>query len=97
MAILELRAARGWSKQKTADSFHLTAATIATWMRRLDETGPDVLVQLPEPVNRFPDFIRYAVQQLKSLCPNMGKVKIAEVLARGGAGCILAPRPSDGC
>ena len=84
MAILELRAARGWSKQKTADSFHLTAATIATWMRRLDETGPDALVQLPEPVNRFPDFVRYAIQRLKSLCPSMGKVKIAEVLARAG-------------
>jgi hypothetical protein len=84
MAILELRAARGWSKKKTADSFHLTAATIATWVRRLDETGLDALVQLPEPVNRFPDFVRYTVQRLKSLCPSMGKVKIAEVLARGG-------------
>ena len=31
MAILELRAARSWSKQKTADSFHLTADTITTW------------------------------------------------------------------
>ena len=50
MAILELRAARSWSKQKTADAFHLTAATITTWMRRLDESGPDALVQLPEPV-----------------------------------------------
>jgi len=84
MAILELRAARGWSKKKTADSFHLTAATIATWMRRLDESGPDALVQLSEPVNRFPDFVRYGVQRLKSLCPSMGKVKITEVLARAG-------------
>ena len=82
MAILELRAARRWSKRKTADSFHLTPATITTWMRRLDESGPDALVQLPEPVNKFPDFVRYSVQQLKSLCPSMGKVKIAEMLAR---------------
>ncbi len=84
MAILELRAARSWSKQKTADSFHLTAATISTWMRRLDEAGPDALVQLPEPVNKFPDFVRYNVQRLKSLCPSMGKGKIAGVLARAG-------------
>jgi putative transposase len=84
MAILELRAARSWSKQKTADAFHLTAATITTWMRRLDESGPDALVQLPEPVNKFPDFVRYSVQRLKSLCPSMGKVKIAGVLARAG-------------
>jgi len=82
MAILELRAARRWSKRKTAVSFHLTPATITHWMRRLDESGPDALVQLPEPVNKFPDFVRYSVQQLKSLCPSMGKVKIAEMLAR---------------
>jgi transposase InsO family protein len=51
-------------------------------MRRLDESGPDALVQLPEPVNKFPDFVRYSVQRLKSLCPSMGKVQIAGVLAR---------------
>jgi transposase InsO family protein/DNA-binding transcriptional regulator YiaG len=89
MAILELRAARGWSQQKTADVFHLTAATIASWMKRLDEAGPDALVQLRESVNRFPDFVRYTVQRLKALCPAMGKAKIAEVLAR--AGLHLAP------
>jgi transposase InsO family protein len=84
MAILELRAARSWSRRRTAVSFHLTAATITSWMRRLDESGPDALVQLPEPVNKFPDFVRYSVQRLKSLCPSMGQVKIAGVLARAG-------------
>ena len=84
MAILELRAARGWSMQQTADAFHVTAATISSWMKRLNEQGPDALVQLREPVNRFPDFVRYAVQRLKSLCPSMGKVKIAQVLCRAG-------------
>jgi transposase InsO family protein len=84
MAILELRAARSWSRQKTADCFQLTPATISAWMRRLDESGPDALVQLAEPVNKFPDFVRYSVQRLKSLCPCMGKVKIAGVLARAG-------------
>jgi len=69
MAILELRAARSWSRQETADTFNLTAATISSWMRRLDESGPEALVQLQEPVNKFPDFVRYSVQRLKSLCP----------------------------
>ena len=32
MAILELRAARSWSRRRTAVSFHLTAATITSWM-----------------------------------------------------------------
>ena len=44
MAILELKAARGWSLEQTAKAFHVTAATIASWMNRLDEDGPDALV-----------------------------------------------------
>ncbi|MDH3380748.1 MAG: helix-turn-helix domain-containing protein [Gammaproteobacteria bacterium] len=84
MSILELRAARGWSLQQTADTFLVTAGTIASWMRRVDEEGPDALVQLREPVNKFPDFVRYAVQRLKTLCPSMGKVKIAQMLCQAG-------------
>ena len=84
MAILELRAARGWSLQQTADAFLVTAATIASWMKRLDEERPDALVQLREPVNKFPDFVRYAVLRLKTLCPEMGKAKIAQMLCRAG-------------
>lgn len=62
MAILQLRAARGWSLEQSARVFHVTAATIASWMKRLREGGADALVQLEEPVNRFPDFVRYMVQ-----------------------------------
>ena len=61
MAILELRAARAWSVQQTADAFLTTAATIASWMKRLNENGPSALVQIREPVDKFPDFVRYAV------------------------------------
>jgi DNA-binding MarR family transcriptional regulator len=84
MAILEFRAARGWTLGQTADAFLLTAPTIASWIKRLEEKGPDALVQLREPVNKFPDFVRYAVQRLKTLCPSMGKVKIAQTLCRAG-------------
>jgi putative transposase len=84
MSILELRAARAWSLQQTANAFLVTAATIASWMKRLDEQGPDALVQIREPVNKFPDFVRYAVQRLKTLCPGLGKVKIAQILCRAG-------------
>jgi len=51
---------------------------------RLDEEGPVALVRLPEPVNRFPDFVAYLVKRLRVLCPTLGKVKIAQVLARAG-------------
>ena len=37
MAILELKAARNWSLEQTANAFLVTAATIASWMKRLDE------------------------------------------------------------
>ena len=60
----------------------VTAATVASWLKRIDEDGPDALVQLPSPVNKFPDFVRHVVARLKTLCPSMGKVKIAETLAR---------------
>lgn len=40
MAILELRAARGWSLEQAADAFLLTAPTVASWMKRVDEEGP---------------------------------------------------------
>jgi transposase InsO family protein len=84
LAILELRAARGWSLAQTARTFLVTPLTIASWMGRLDEEGPDALLRLPEPVNRFPDFVGYLVKRLKILCPTLGKVKIAQILARAG-------------
>ncbi len=84
MAILELRAAHNWSTQQTADTFLVTPATIASWMKRLDEQGPDAFVQVREPVNKFPNFVRYAVQRLKTLCPTLGKVKMAKILCRAG-------------
>jgi DNA-binding transcriptional regulator YiaG len=40
MAILELRAERGWSAQQTADALLVTAATVASWMKRVDEVDP---------------------------------------------------------
>jgi transposase InsO family protein len=84
VAILELKAARGWSLDQTARAFHVTPATIALWMKRLDEEGPDALVQIRQPVNRFPEMVAYMVQRLRTLCPRMGTRKIAERLTRAG-------------
>jgi transposase InsO family protein len=84
MAILELKTACGWSLSQTARAFLVTPATIASWMRRLDQDGPGALVQLRQPVNKFPELVRYLVQRLKVICPAMGKVKIAQTLARAG-------------
>jgi putative transposase len=70
-------------------------------MGRLDEGGPDALVQIARPVNRFPEFVGYLVCRLKVLCPAMGRVRIARVLARAGLHLgpttvrrmLRAPRP----
>lgn len=84
MAVLELKAARGWTMAQTARAFLLALATIASWLKRIDEEGRAALVRMREPINKLPDFVRYAVQRLKTLCPLMGKVKIAQMLARAG-------------
>src|SRR5262249_47755275 len=57
LAILELRAVRGWSLAQTADTFHLSKETIRTWTTRLDEEGPDALLRTAQPVNKFPELV----------------------------------------
>lgn len=84
MRILQLRAARGWNLEKTARVFLVDLHTLQIWMRRLDEHGERDLIQTVEPVNRYPDFVRNLVRQLKRLFPDMGHERIAAVLARAG-------------
>ncbi|HUT90915.1 MAG TPA: hypothetical protein VMY37_15540 [Thermoguttaceae bacterium] len=69
---------------RSAGVFHVTAPTISSWISRLEEEGPGALVQLCQPVNRFPDFVRHVVQRLKKLCPAMGKRMSARTPARAG-------------
>ena len=84
LAILELRAARGWSLAQTARRLLVTPLTVASWNQRLDDEGPDALIQIREPVNRFPELVGYLVRRFKSLCPAMGTRRIARILARAG-------------
>ncbi len=84
LAILELRAARGWTLSQTARQLLVTPATVASWMTRMDEQGPGAIVRISQPVNKFPDFVGYIVRRLKVLCPTLGRVKIAQILCRAG-------------
>jgi putative transposase len=88
LAILMLRAKTGWSAAETARRFLLSPQTVASWMRRLDESGPDALVQTRQPIARFPDYVAELVQKLYAAAPALGRRKLAEVLAR--AGLVLA-------
>jgi len=84
MRILQLRAARGWNLEKTARVFLVDLQTLLIWVRRLDEQGERTLIQTVEPVNRYPDFVRNLVRQLKRLFPTMGNERMAQVLGRAG-------------
>ena len=84
MRILKLKAARGWSLSQVAQAFAVTEETIQSWLKRVDEEGERALVQLSEPVNKFPAYVGYLVRWLKSMCPMMGKLRIAQTLARAG-------------
>ncbi len=83
MAILELKAARAWNLAETARTFMVEPETITSWLKRAVD-AQDGLLQLSQPVNKYPDYVRYIIQRLKTLCPTMGKVRIAQVLARAG-------------
>jgi hypothetical protein len=89
MAILQLMAARGWSKAQTGRRFLVTDDTVASWNGRIDEDGPGALVKATVPVNKFPDFVVAMVTKLKRLFPVMGRRRIADFLAR--AGLHIAP------
>ncbi|MGY8769484.1 MAG: helix-turn-helix domain-containing protein [Pirellulales bacterium] len=54
MAILELRAMRGWNKAETARHFFISDDTIRAWLRRVDDNS---LLQTSQSVNRFPEFV----------------------------------------
>jgi putative transposase len=81
LAILELKAARAWNLAQAARAFLVEPETIAMWLTRADD---DLLVRTPQPVNRFPEFVRHLTHRFKTLCPSMGKKRIAQILARAG-------------
>jgi len=73
-----------------------------SWMQRVDEEGEPALIQLRESVNRFPNYVRSIVRQFKVFFPGMGKMKIAQILARAGlhlgvttVGRILKEQPTE--
>ena len=84
MAILELMAARGWSKAAAGRHFLVTADTVASWSGRIEEDEPGALEKSTVPLNTLPDFVKAIVIKLKTLFPMMGRRRIAGFLARAG-------------
>ena len=84
MAIVVHREKRGWTAAQTGRCFQIAAATVTGWERRLDEHGPDALLDTPSPVNRIDDQVTAVVHTLHQVSPNAGRRRIAAVLARLG-------------
>jgi len=84
LAVLALKAARRWTTIQTAERFGVVPATIAAWLERVDEEGPDALVRMSTPANKYPDFLREIVGRLKAAFPRLGTQRIANMLARAG-------------
>ena len=90
LAILELRAARGWSLAQTGTVFHLTTATIASWTKRLDEQGPAALVRTPTPVNsagQSQDRADPGPRRAPPWCYHRGPLSTPETDADANHGC----------
>ena len=51
---------------------------------KVSNAADNCLGSFREPINKFPQYVRYLVQQIKVLCPVLGKLKISQILARAG-------------
>ena len=79
MRVLNHKAARGWNLKQASEKFLIDSQTLSSWDKRMDEDGPNALVQIKEPVNKYPDYLRYGIQELKALIPLMGLSENTEV------------------
>jgi len=84
MRVLNHKAARGWNLKQASENFLIDPQTLSSWDQRMEEGGANALVQIKEPVHKYPDYLRYGLQQLKALIPLMGKKKIGEYFIRAG-------------
>jgi transposase-like protein len=72
LAILQLRRLRGWSVKKTAKHFVLHRNTIRAWIRSAEGKGRLSLLNGAVVWNRIDDAVRWAIHELRRLCPGGG-------------------------
>ena len=82
LEILLIKTMRGFNNKQLAKRFQVTVQTIQRWMHGIYTQSK--LVQLPEKVTRYPDYLRQAIRHLKLFCPLLGRHKIAAILLRAG-------------
>ncbi len=96
LSILELRAARGWSLEQTAERMLVTPATVASWMGRLDEGG------VPMPSCKHPSQSTSTRPSSPTTCGDSrfsvpSWARLVSPTCRVALGCTSAPPPSDAC
>jgi transposase-like protein len=69
LAILQLRRLRGWSIKKTAERFVVHCSTIRAWIRAAEGKVQSSLLAGVLVWNRIDDAVRWAVHELRRLCP----------------------------
>jgi transposase len=86
LAIIQLMRQRNWSAAVAAKRFVVHPNTIRKWIRAIDgrEGSQSLLPQISW--NRIDDAVRWAVHELRQLCPEpeMGTRTIATLMVRSG-------------
>jgi transposase InsO family protein len=84
LAILQLRRLRGWSIRKTAKHFVVHRNTIRAWIKAAEGKGRPSLLHGAVVWNRIDDAVRWAVHELRRLCPEpeFGTRSIARQVVR---------------
>jgi transposase-like protein len=87
LEILQIMRLRDWSAVQTAREFILHPNTIRAWIKELHDKGSASPLFTATAWNRIDDAIRWAAQQIRSLCPEpeIGTRTIARLLVRAGA------------
>ena len=86
LAILQIMRLRGWNAKDTAERFVLHSNTVRDWIKAVDgRRDPSSLLGRPR-WNRIDDAVRYAIHELRGLCPQpeFGTRTIARHLVRAG-------------
>ena len=86
LAILQLMRQRGWSITIVSKRFVLHPQSIRKWVRTMENGGPSGALFPKVRWNRIDDAVRWAVHELRQLCPEpeMGTRTIARHLIRAG-------------
>ncbi len=86
LAILQLMRLRGWNMKTTARRFVIHENTLRAWIKAVEGNGRPNLLAGGIVWNRMDDAVRWAVQELRRICPDpeIGTRTMARHLLRAG-------------